>query len=75
MDEEECFVLCACLINVFNEPHLNGGDLKNRWAIMAPLEKYKRGDFCLTELNRRFVFQSESIVDIRGDRLEHYAMS
>ncbi|PUU72494.1 hypothetical protein B9Z19DRAFT_1137416 [Tuber borchii] len=36
-DEQECFTLWACLVNVFTEPYVDGGDVKNGWASMCPL--------------------------------------
>ncbi|PUU80489.1 hypothetical protein B9Z19DRAFT_1123453 [Tuber borchii] len=68
-DERECFTLRACLVNVFTEPHVDGGDVKNSWASMCPLSKFEDGDFCITELKRRFVYKVGSIsLLVRGSR-------
>ncbi|PUU76143.1 hypothetical protein B9Z19DRAFT_1130192 [Tuber borchii] len=52
IDERECFTLRPCLVNVFTEPHVDGGDMKNGWASMCPLGKFEDEDFCITELKR-----------------------
>lgn len=74
IEDKECFALRACLVNVFTEPHYDGGDLKDGWALMAPLGEYKPGDLCITELQRRFYYQPGSIGAIRGCKLEHYTL-
>ncbi|PUU82146.1 hypothetical protein B9Z19DRAFT_1121178 [Tuber borchii] len=45
-DEQECFTLRACLVNVFTEPHVDGRDVKNGWASMYPLgiARFPEGD-------------------------------
>lgn len=52
-DEEECFALRACLVNVFTEPHYNAGDLNNGLAMMAPMGEFKAGDLGSTQPQSR----------------------
>ncbi|KAI5836923.1 hypothetical protein DFP73DRAFT_601620 [Morchella snyderi] len=70
-DEKDCFSLRACLINVFTEPHYDGGDLTNGWACMVPMGEFRGGDLCIRELGRRYTYQPGGIGFIRGSRLEH----
>jgi hypothetical protein len=70
----ECFALRACLINVFTEPHYDGGDWENGWASMAPFGEFKDGDFCITELQRRFVYKPGDISFLKARRFEHFTL-
>ncbi|PUU82643.1 hypothetical protein B9Z19DRAFT_1120408 [Tuber borchii] len=56
-DERECFTLRTCSVNVFTEPHVDGGDVKNDWASICPLGEFENGDFCIIQLKRRFVYK------------------
>ena len=49
-DESQCFTLRVCLVNVFTEPHVDSGDMKNGWESMYPLGECESGDFCITKL-------------------------
>jgi hypothetical protein len=73
-DERECFTLLACLVNVFTEPHVDGGDVKNGWASMCPLGEFEDGDFCITELKRRFVYKVGSISFLKSEQYEHFTL-
>ncbi|PUU80002.1 hypothetical protein B9Z19DRAFT_1063801 [Tuber borchii] len=73
-DEWECFTLRACLVNVFTEPHLDGADMKNGWASMCPLGEFEDGDFCITELKRRFVYKVGSISFLKSKQYEHFTL-
>ncbi|KAI5847275.1 hypothetical protein DFP73DRAFT_593120 [Morchella snyderi] len=71
-DDQECFSLRACLINLFTEPHYDIGDLKDGWAVMAPMGEFTGADFCIREMNRSFVCRPGGIGFIRGTKLEHF---
>ncbi|KAH0606182.1 uncharacterized protein H6S33_003843 [Morchella sextelata] len=71
-DDQECFSLRACLINLFTEPHYNIGDLKDGWAVMAAMGEFTGADFCIREMNRKFVCRPGGIGFIRGTKLEHF---
>ena len=73
-DERECFTLRACLVNVFTEPHVDGGDVKNGWASMCPLGEFENGDFCITELKRRFVYKVGAITFLKSEQFEHFTL-
>jgi len=73
-DEKGCFSYRACLIDVFTEPRYGLGDLSDGWALMTLLSRYRGGDLCITEMERRFVHKLGSISLIRGGRFEHYSL-
>ena len=73
-DKRECFTLRACLVNVFTEPHVDGGDVKNGWASMCPLGGFENGDFCITELERRFVYKVGAITFRKSQQFEHFTL-
>jgi len=73
-DERECFTLRACLVNVFTEPHVDGGDVKNGWASMCPLGEFRNGDFCITEMKRRFVYNVGAISFLKSQQFEYFTL-
>lgn len=70
----ECFTLWAYLVNVFTEPHVDGGDVKKGWASMCPLGEFEDSDFCITELKRRFVYKIGSISCLKSEQYEHFTL-
>ncbi|PUU82448.1 hypothetical protein B9Z19DRAFT_1061825 [Tuber borchii] len=73
-DERECFTLRACLVNMFTEPHVDGGDVKNGQASMGLLGEFEDGDFCITELKRRFVYKIGSISFLKSEQYEYFTL-
>ncbi|KAI5837896.1 hypothetical protein DFP73DRAFT_600334 [Morchella snyderi] len=70
-DENDCFPLKACLVNVLTELHYDSGDVDGGWACMVPMGYFRGSDLCIRELGRRFNYQSGGVGYIRGSRLEH----
>ena len=49
--------------------------MKNGWASMCPLGEFEDGDFCITELRRRFVYKVGSISFLKSEQYEHFTLS
>ena len=73
-DERECFTFRACLVNVFTEPHVDDGDVKNGWASMCPLGEFRNGHFCITEMKRRFVYNVGAISFLKSQQFEYFTL-
>jgi hypothetical protein len=73
-DAKELFALRACLVNVFTEPHFDSGDVKGGWASMGIFGEFRDGDFCITELKRRFAYKVGSLSFLQAERFEHFTM-
>ena len=73
-DEQKCFTLWACLVNVFTELHVDDGDVKNGWVFICLLGECENGDFCITELKRRFVHRVGSIGCLKSEHYEHFTL-
>ncbi|KAH0611014.1 uncharacterized protein H6S33_011441 [Morchella sextelata] len=71
-DNQECFSLRTCTVNIPFEPKFDGGDIKVGWAVMVPMGDFRGGDLCIKEMNRRFVYKPGGVCLIRHGRLDFF---
>ncbi|KAI9784468.1 MAG: hypothetical protein M1839_002124 [Geoglossum umbratile] len=70
--EDELFTLCAVLINVLTEAHIDCNDWENRWAWVGVLGDFNGGDLCMLQLGIQVPMPAGSITGMRGRDLEHF---
>jgi len=54
----ECFSLRVCLVNLLTQPHLDCGDVE--WAMISPFGNFTGAEFCIADIERRFVFSGRT---------------
>ncbi|KAG0127040.1 hypothetical protein HOY82DRAFT_614096 [Tuber indicum] len=73
-DEKEIFTLRDCLLNHFTEPNFDSKDIKRGWAVIGIQGEFKDGDFCITELKRRYVYGVGRTRFLRAERFKTFTM-